>query len=172
MKTKMQTAVSTLAAVVGASVTMATAASAAPPRPQGPCDIYSAARTPCVAAHSTTRALYASYSGPLYQVKRQPDGKKSRRAAESSVLRLQNEPWIETRSRLPQESSGRINAGCRNCNLTLMPESLQCWLGPRMHLGNRSIRQRILFAPPARTPPRGTARDRGSAISRIQECRP
>jgi hypothetical protein len=28
-----------------------------------------------VAAHSTTRALYASYNGPLYQVLRQSDGK-------------------------------------------------------------------------------------------------
>jgi non-reducing end alpha-L-arabinofuranosidase len=37
---------------------------------QGPCDIYAAAGTPCVAAHSTTRALYAAYSGPLYQVRR------------------------------------------------------------------------------------------------------
>src|SRR4051794_23103754 len=40
----------------------------------GPCDIYAAAGTPCVAAHSTTRALYAAYDGPLYQVKRQSDG--------------------------------------------------------------------------------------------------
>ena len=48
---------------------------AAPPRPQGPCDIYGAAGDPCVAAHSTTRALYASYSGPLYQALRQSDGK-------------------------------------------------------------------------------------------------
>jgi hypothetical protein len=47
----------------------------APPRPQGPCDIYAAAGDPCVAAHSTTRALYASYSGPLYQVLRQSDGR-------------------------------------------------------------------------------------------------
>ena len=46
-----------------------------PPRPQGPCDIYGAAGTPCVAAHSTTRALSASYNGPLYQVKRQSDGR-------------------------------------------------------------------------------------------------
>ncbi|HEY5042139.1 MAG TPA: arabinofuranosidase catalytic domain-containing protein [Verrucomicrobiae bacterium] len=46
------------------------------PRPQGPCDIYAAAGTPCVAAHSSTRALYAAYSGPLYQVMRQSDGKK------------------------------------------------------------------------------------------------
>ena len=37
---------------------------------QEPCDIYAAAGTPCVAAHSTTRALYAAYDGPLYQVRR------------------------------------------------------------------------------------------------------
>jgi len=39
-----------------------------------PCDIYAAAGTPCVAAHSTTRALYAAYNGPLYQVKRASNG--------------------------------------------------------------------------------------------------
>jgi non-reducing end alpha-L-arabinofuranosidase len=49
--------------------------SAAPARPEGPCDIYAAAGTPCVTAHSTTRALFASYTGPLYQVIRQSDGK-------------------------------------------------------------------------------------------------
>ncbi len=48
---------------------------AAPTRPEGPGDIYAKAGTPCVAAHSTTRALYASYNGPLYQVMRQSDGK-------------------------------------------------------------------------------------------------
>jgi len=47
----------------------------APQRPEGPCDIYAAAGDPCVAAHSTTRALYASYNGPLYKVLRQSDGK-------------------------------------------------------------------------------------------------
>lgn len=50
-------------------------AQAAPAGPNGPCDIYGAAGNPCVAAHSTTRALYASYKGPLYQVLRQSDGK-------------------------------------------------------------------------------------------------
>ena len=44
-----------------------------PARPEGPCDIYAAAGTPCAAAHSTTRALYASYDGPLYQVMRESD---------------------------------------------------------------------------------------------------
>jgi hypothetical protein len=48
---------------------------ASPRRPQGPCDIYRRAGDPCVAAHSTTRALYASYKGPLYQVKRESDGR-------------------------------------------------------------------------------------------------
>jgi len=64
---------------IGAMLTMAgqagTGAGPAPPRPQGPCDIYAAAGDPCVAAHSTTRALYASYNGPLYRVLRQSDGK-------------------------------------------------------------------------------------------------
>jgi hypothetical protein len=46
-----------------------------PQRPQGPCDVYAAAGAPCVAAHSSTRALYASYNGPLYQVMRRSDGK-------------------------------------------------------------------------------------------------
>jgi hypothetical protein len=60
--------------VTFATVTAAPAAQAAsPPRPQGPCDIYAAAGTPCVAAHSTTRALYAAYNGPLYQVMRLSD---------------------------------------------------------------------------------------------------
>jgi hypothetical protein len=53
----------------------ATGSNVAPPRPKGPCDIYAAAADPCVAAHSTTRALFASYNGPLYQVLRQSDGK-------------------------------------------------------------------------------------------------
>jgi hypothetical protein len=39
----------------------------------GPCDIYASGGTPCVAAHSTTRALYGSYNGALYQVRRASD---------------------------------------------------------------------------------------------------
>jgi non-reducing end alpha-L-arabinofuranosidase len=65
--------------LIGATLTMAQQSGAgrniAPPRPKGPCDIYAAASNACVAAHSTTRALYASYNGPLYQVLRQSDGK-------------------------------------------------------------------------------------------------
>jgi hypothetical protein len=40
---------------------------------QGPCDLYAAGGTPCVAAHSTTRALYGAYTGSLYQVRRASD---------------------------------------------------------------------------------------------------
>ena len=65
--------------VLGVALTDAqqggTGANLAPVRPKGPCDIYAAAGDPCVAAHSTTRALYASYNGSLYQVLRQSDGK-------------------------------------------------------------------------------------------------
>jgi hypothetical protein len=59
---------------LAAALVIATAAPA-PPRPEGPCDIYGAAGTPCVAAHSTTRALSARYDGPLYRVKRLSDGR-------------------------------------------------------------------------------------------------
>ena len=39
----------------------------------GPCDLYASGGTPCVAAHSTARALYGAYSGKVYQVKRASD---------------------------------------------------------------------------------------------------
>jgi len=50
---------------------VSTAAAAAPSLP---CDIYAAGGTPCEAAYSTTRALFAAYDGPLYQVQRASDG--------------------------------------------------------------------------------------------------
>lgn len=40
---------------------------------EGPCDIYAKGNTPCVAAFSTVRALYDSYDGKLYQVRRKSD---------------------------------------------------------------------------------------------------
>ena len=56
----------TLAAVV-------TWSAPAPAAGTGPCDIYASGGTPCVAAHSTVRALYGSYSASLYQVRRSSD---------------------------------------------------------------------------------------------------
>lgn len=38
-----------------------------------PCDIYASGGTPCIAAHSTVRALFSTYHGNLYQVKRASD---------------------------------------------------------------------------------------------------
>ena len=40
-----------------------------------PCDYYADGGTPCVAAHSMVRALYSSYNGHLYQIKRVSDKK-------------------------------------------------------------------------------------------------
>jgi len=53
-------------ATTPASIALAQKAS---PRP---CDLFASA-TPCVAAISTTRSLYRTYTGPLYQVTRQSD---------------------------------------------------------------------------------------------------
>ncbi|MBR5707661.1 MAG: hypothetical protein IKX55_08865, partial [Bacteroidaceae bacterium] len=58
-----------------ATVAIAAGDSRIPGRPEGPCDVYAKGGAPCVAAHSTTRALYKNYDGPLYQVMRQSDGK-------------------------------------------------------------------------------------------------
>jgi len=47
-----------------------TGPSGSPGATLGPCDIYAADGGPCVAAHSTTRALFSTYDGPLYQVRK------------------------------------------------------------------------------------------------------
>jgi hypothetical protein len=44
-----------------------------PPPTRLVCDIYATGGTPCIGAHSTTRALFGSYNGPLYQVQRSSD---------------------------------------------------------------------------------------------------
>ncbi|EWM10397.1 arabinofuranosidase catalytic domain-containing protein [Kutzneria sp. 744] len=62
-----------LAASAAAMLAVGVAVGAAPAAAQGPCDIYAAGGTPCVAAHSTTRALYGAYTGSLYQVRRSSD---------------------------------------------------------------------------------------------------
>ena len=73
----MKTIVNTIAAVLmAAEITVVVAGCERPlSRPEGPCDIYAEAGTPCASAHSTTRALYKGYDGPLYQIMRQSDGK-------------------------------------------------------------------------------------------------
>jgi hypothetical protein len=62
-----------LGAVVLLLGTLSQPASTASAAGPGPCDLYASGGTPCVAAHSTVRALYASYAGNLYQVRRSSD---------------------------------------------------------------------------------------------------
>ena len=52
--------------------------------PAAPCDLYAAGGTPCVAAHSMTRALYRKYDGPLYRLI-QPRTNSSRDVGVSSA---------------------------------------------------------------------------------------
>src|SRR5512142_2257305 len=60
------------AAKLLAALTVSVAAGAALAQ-TGPCDLYAAGGTPCIAAHSTVRALYGAYSGNLYRVRRSSD---------------------------------------------------------------------------------------------------
>ena len=62
-----------LVVIVGTGIYVVSDARGARAAVSGPCDIYASGGTPCVAAHSTTRALYGAYNGPLYQVRRSSD---------------------------------------------------------------------------------------------------
>ena len=72
-------AVRALAALCCCAAAAAAAApaghSAAVSSTKKPCDIYAAAGSPCVAAHSLVRALYGGYIGALYRVKRASDNR-------------------------------------------------------------------------------------------------
>src|SRR4051794_23363245 len=68
-----RTALLSAALVAGSAVAAVSFATPSQAAGQGPCDIYAAGGTPCVAAHSTTRALFGAYNGPLYQVRRASD---------------------------------------------------------------------------------------------------
>ena len=69
-----------IVALIGSTVfgfTSASTALAQPAAPESsghlPCDLYAQAGTPCVGAHSTTRALFSTYRGSLYRVQRRSD---------------------------------------------------------------------------------------------------
>jgi hypothetical protein len=59
--------------VSGGSTPTPTPTTSPPPAGSLPCDLYAAGGAPCITAHSTTRALFAAYNGPLYQVQRSSD---------------------------------------------------------------------------------------------------
>lgn len=58
-----------------AALALTGAASASAASVGGPCDILAKAKTPCVAAYSSVRALYKNYDGALYLVQRTSDRK-------------------------------------------------------------------------------------------------
>src|SRR5215468_11489029 len=70
---RLRTAVLAVAAAGALVTSVLVGAGTSQAATQGPCDIYSSGGTPCVAAHSTTRALYGAYNGNLYQVRRSSD---------------------------------------------------------------------------------------------------
>jgi len=72
-RTPGRTATAVLAAATLSVAAVAVMTAAPAQAATGPCDIYASGSTPCVAAHSTTRALYGAYSGRLYQVRRASD---------------------------------------------------------------------------------------------------
>ena len=74
MKKTLFISIITAVVVIPAAI-LAVAACQNGSRPEGPCDVYARGGTPCASAHSTTRALFKAYNGPLYQVMRQSDGK-------------------------------------------------------------------------------------------------
>jgi hypothetical protein len=67
------TMVSLVAGISGLTGVLGISGSAARAAGSLPCDIYASAGTPCVAAHSTIRALFSAYNGYLYQVRRASD---------------------------------------------------------------------------------------------------
>ena len=99
-------------AMISGALTMAQETAGRSGRPQGPCDIYAAAGDPCVAAHSTTRALYAGYNGPLYQVLRQSDG----RTLDISVVQPAASP--------PRDVGGYANAAAQDAFCA----NTYCWI--------------------------------------------
>ncbi len=60
-------------AAAGTSPTGGTSGAGGSSSNSSPCDIYAGGNTPCVAAHSTVRALFGAYNGALYQVRRASD---------------------------------------------------------------------------------------------------
>jgi hypothetical protein len=63
-----------------------------------PCDIYSAASTPCVAAYSMVRALSANYTGPLYQVRAGSSSTNTGSGGTTKDIRVAADGYADTAS--------------------------------------------------------------------------
>lgn len=100
----------------------------------GSCDLYTSGGTPYIAAHSTTRALYGDYTGPLYQVKRNKDGTTSNITFDCTVV------W---RMLLPRTTSAPRRPGSSRLSTT-SPAPRITWpkLFPAASAGLRRVGQR------------------------------
>ena len=94
----------------------------------GPCNILASAGNPCVAAHSTVRALYSEYAGPLYTVQRHISSNCSGGAF------LENTDWHGDNEQT-QLSVRNIEECCAACaaqsgcnHFSLTHSSMQCYL--------------------------------------------
>src|SRR6266536_1809275 len=105
-----------------------------------PCDIYATAGTPCVAAHSTTRALYAAYNGPLYQVRRASNGATTNIGTLTTGVATGSQP----QGAYMVASGTHVNSGCcfdygnaetnnrdnGNGHMDAVYFGTLCWFGP------------------------------------------
>ena len=91
---RMRLAVVLLLVAVIAVPALGAAAPASAAASSLPCDVYAAGGTPCEAAYSTTRALFAAYDGPLYQVQRSSDGSYLNIAPESTGGVVNSAPQV------------------------------------------------------------------------------
>ena len=94
---------------------------------EGPCDILAAAGNPCVAAHSTVRALYKSYSGSLYRVSRM-----SSNCSGGEFMKGYDWQGDNDQSQVSVKSIDECCAACADdsgCNhFSLTYSSMQCYL--------------------------------------------
>ncbi len=86
--------VAAFALAVALAIPMVGTAAPAHAQASLPCDIYAAGGTPCQAAYSTTRALFASYDGPLYQIQRASDGAQLNIGLESAGGLVNSAPQV------------------------------------------------------------------------------
>ena len=61
-----------------------------------------------MAAHSTTRALFGSYNGPLYQVMRQSDGKTLELTSKSTFSGPNGEMTLSSSEKLQLSADGKM----------------------------------------------------------------
>jgi len=67
-------------------------------RTDGPCDVYAAANTPCVAAYSMIRGLAKAYTGPLFQVRNGSSNKNTGSGGMTKEIMMTADGYADTAS--------------------------------------------------------------------------